>query len=751
MQNKGKKLISVIAALALTFSAVAMAGCDNGSYTRDALGGNIAGEVVSNGGSVVEKGDYVYFINGGQVYTADNTFGEVLKGSLMRISKSDLAAGNYQNCDVVVPLLISAQNKTSGFYIYGDYVYFATPTSDKFLKGEVANEWLDFKRAKLDGSETMKDYYFRLETNSVKFRYVEENGTVYCMYVEGKSLKSYNTATGVTHTLVKDAASDYFFNSEDLTDSTVYYTMNLTNRTGTEHESDKLDYNQVYTVSASATATANADKCEYTVAGGKTYSGFDKEYLEETNDGFDASDYKTYPYVNLGTLVLDGVGTDARYSKTQYNDADDYANGTREVPNGYQYNIQLVDNGGVYFSRVEATVKAPTTPLFFLDEDDYTASAWNTINGNAGLEKVAKSTENASKTAYFLRDTDGNHSYFYVKDTNLVYAKAAADGSVASSVTLSESASGATFIKTQGNYLFYNMAGTNGHFIYRVNYTGTADNYHPLLVDTDANKEYKAEQILDLDWNNSWFTPELIDNALYFANTQSVNNTAYNYVYVFKMNGSNTDGSMTTAELSAINKKYTDVKDYIKETADEDAEVENVLRYYYTTGEKTLYENVKDEYKDKQKTKIDAFFAYDGEHKDYMFQSYFYNLVGKVNAEDKAAIEAGWAETLVKKAATADEEKGLPTWAIVLISVGGGLLVAAAVAVPVIICVKKKKKAAQDIEKTRVRKHIDTTDDRTIDVYASDEETAQEVQESSDEGSEEQTQPVDETPVESEE
>jgi hypothetical protein len=46
------------------------------------------------------------------------------------------------------------------------------------VQGEVNNSWIDFKSAKLDGTETMKGYYFRLSNNAVKYRFVEENGVV---------------------------------------------------------------------------------------------------------------------------------------------------------------------------------------------------------------------------------------------------------------------------------------------------------------------------------------------------------------------------------------------------------------------------------------------------------------------------------------------------------------------------------------------------------------------------------------------
>ena len=202
--KKTKKILSLVAAATLLVGA--FAGCKNNEYKGDAITGYQGGAVASNGGFAVEQGDFVYFINGAEEYTASNEYGEVVKGSLMRIAKTDLASGDYTKVKTIVPSLFVAQNYDAGIYIYGDYVYYATPTTDKNMAGDVQNTWIDFKRAKLDGSEApMNDidkYFFRLSDNSSKYRFVEEGGTVYCLYEEDSALKSFNCKTGKATTLV---------------------------------------------------------------------------------------------------------------------------------------------------------------------------------------------------------------------------------------------------------------------------------------------------------------------------------------------------------------------------------------------------------------------------------------------------------------------------------------------------------------------------------------------------------------------
>ena len=99
------------------------------------------------------------------------------------------------------------------------------------------------------------------------------------------------------------------------------------------------------------------------------------------------------------------------------------------------------------------------------------------------------------------------------------------------------------------------------------------------------------------------------------------------------------------------------------------------------------------------------------------------SLVGKaenvIKADDKTAMEEGWKETLPSKTEEAVEEIVLETWAIFLIIVAAVVVVAVAIIVPVVI-LSKKKAEREEAEATvnAYKRKIDTTDDKTIDVYA---------------------------------
>ena len=141
-----KKLISLVTVLLAV--AVIFCGCGSTGYSNGLS--ELSGEVGSNGGFAVEKGDYVYFVNGVGSSTDDNTYGKVTTGALVRVKKSDLAAASaatdlgedkyYQEkTQIVIPSLFVAGDKTSGFWIFGDQVFYATPTTAQNKKGEVEN------------------------------------------------------------------------------------------------------------------------------------------------------------------------------------------------------------------------------------------------------------------------------------------------------------------------------------------------------------------------------------------------------------------------------------------------------------------------------------------------------------------------------------------------------------------------------------------------------------------------------------
>ena len=743
--RKGIKTM-LAGALALCFAVPALAGCSSVS----ALEGDYSGEVSSNGGFVVEKGNYFYFINGKEEYTASNDFGSVVKGSLMRIAKSALVSGSYGEAETVVPSLMVAGDYSSGIYLYGDRVYYATPTTAKNQSGSVENSYLDFKSTKLDGTDTC-DLYFRLEDNTTPYRFVEENGVVYCMYVEDSDIYSFNTAKRTSTLLVQDAGS-YLF-SQNVEKPGVYYTLPV--QVDIDKPSNYTDkYTQIYYVSASVTEAPYLYE-------------YDKDYLDDyrKENGKDA-----LPYVNLGTIVLDGRGSDSAF--TQYNHNEDTVAYT---PSGYTYSLVAYANDGLYYTRsyVDTTgSKGDGGWLFFLSDENANSSSWNAVSGNADTslvgageynDIVAYDTGKASSSAIFLRE-GGAHSYLYVEN-NAIFrndVKEAGNGIEVKTTRIADAVSSATLLYTERSgefgYVYYSDEGINGKALCRAVYNGEESDYNALLADA----EYQPVKIAPIDYASDWYAPEKIGDYLFFCNAEAIQDTSYNYISVMDLKGTNKDVASLNEKFKAITSEIMDVKTKYNALGNlmlyhywsaADNPVFN--RYYLDQGMSgaTVYENTdyftaalkeaeeegytdtylySDYFKNTFRDFRDKTGEYEGAFvdengKSYSVQSYFYHWIGKLTDDDLEGIDGIYKDSLVLSVTVEEEEEEFPVWAIVLIVVGSVLVVAGvALGITIPLVLRSKKKGHAETPKAE-KLVVDTTDDENIDVYADDAEETVEI------------------------
>ena len=772
MRKNSKKILGLLAAVTLLGSTVVMSGCGGKYYKADGLDGYVASQnaATSNGGFAVEKDGYVYFINGKAENTAENKFGDVEKGALMRIKTADLNAGSYDKAQTVVPLLFVAGNYDAGIYIYGDYVYFATPTTDKDVKtGEVANTHIDFKRAKLDGTEVMKNYFYRSSSADAQYRFVKgDDGKVYLLIVENGALKSVNLEEEDAEptVLVSGSSITYYFDEKNPENPNVYYTMGVTYDVDTDMSST-ASYNQIYSVNAATKATVNADEASYTVKvfdsasnsykDYKTYD-FDEAFLKNKNEEekklakenktkykatYDLKDYTTYPYVNLGTLVVDGVGSKCEW--TQYNDGKEADAPVRAELQGYTYAISRYENGGVYYTRTEV---APNTNLYYLADN----TAANSISANAQAKVVINNTADVNDIANALFEVnEGVHTFVYTSGSSIYKLTTDVNGAEASKIELTKQASGAKLWKTEGNTLYYTTTGTdeatgknlNGMTLNSINYKGDAEKYDPILG-MNAEEEYKPLKVgyIDMASADTWYMPEIFGNTLMYANAQAYGTNSYYYI-----------GATDLTKVKENNEKYEEVFESIK-SYDTNTDLREAMEYYFRTGDAEAFNTAygKKLYTEYEKEEFDKFVASkdsEGEAIAINKQSALLATLGKVSAEDSALMNEGLL-TLIEKEVVIEEvsEGGLKGWQIALIAVGGALVVAAAIVIPVVLVSKNRKKKAEQEATVNAykRKKIDTTDDKSIDVYADEE-----AEETVEEAAETVEEPVEETVEETQE
>ena len=764
MRKLFKNILVCATAAVLAAGSAAFAACDkpftplDGDYHSDA-------EAVSNGGFAVEYGKYVYFINGATTYEDNNTYGKPVKGALMRIKTEDLK-NKTGEAQIVVPSLMVSGDYTAGIFIYNDRVYYATPNNVKNMSGEVENDWLEFKSAKLDGSDIQD--YFRLSDNSTVFRFVktDKDDTVYLLY-NGKKpddnkgasgIQSYNTATK-TCTTIAEGATSYVLNSVDKTDPYVYYTMSVTDLIDSDAPL-KLSYNQVYRARADVTASPY------------TYT-WDQDYLDEHND--------VVPYVNLGTLVLDGVGRptsddDMTRFTHDYKDAQGNVIAEPISPFGYSYTLQSYTNSksgdkeysGLYFTRTEVLKSGSQgdgASLYYLDAGELDKTGWNSISGNKDtithkdnggkIDVVAKptNTSNASTSAIFYIDEEGHH-YIYVSGANMIRADVKADASVEEQEIWYD-ANGATLVRLDNRdpykYVWFTRSNGSGMSIERAVYNGTKDNYETLEREDVNNKPYKALKLLNLQHKSSWYPFELLEDIdmILYADAEAVTSTSYDYISAVSL--TNKEGKYLNNEEfeTEVNDKWDSLMDsdsktgyFAKLSSDGENNLASALTYYFQTGKTdAFYSNIqkavdlgkKETYlytEDEQKAfknftenkklkegEGDYEFA-DGET-FYRTRSYFIKAIGLVNEEDQEAMDAYW-KTYLKNYTVSEEKEGLEDWELALAIVLPTLAVACACALAAVLILKKKRAATEEKPE---RMRVDTNVDKDVDVYGTEDDS----------------------------
>lgn len=734
MRKMPKKLLTLLAAAALSVSVFALPACTT-SFTP--LSGDISGEVSSNGGFVVEKGNYFYFINGVDTYTSDNTYGTPVKGALMRIAKSDLALGN-NTAETVIPSLMVAADYTAGIFLYGERVYYATPNNVRSTSGEIENTYLSFKSARLDGSD-IRDY-FNVEDNATIYRYVETENGVYLVYISGSDIHSYNVETGADTLLAADVG-EYVLDSTDKTNPTIYYTMGVTVDIDNDGALER-SYNQIYSVRADVTEAPY----EYT---------YSEEYLE-ANDG-------VAPYTNLGTIVLDGIGALYQDSPTQF--THDLTEGVTPASYaGYAYTLQAYANDGIYFTRTDLAATSTTGEtgwLYYLGESNL-GSGWNSISGNASLDAVAQNTTYASTSALFYIENDTHH-YLYIDGSNLFRADVRDDGTgVADTLLVARDVSGATLMYLDNSsdntydYVYYTMAGTTGNTIARAVYNGTEEDYK--LLNYDENKPYRPVTLFDAEHASDWYNYEVVDGYVFFADTRAYSETSYNYISCIPL--TDADGAlMNNVDLADRNERYEEIvgdDGYLAQLDDDDfANLSNAIEYYFYMGKDAqFYYNSEDytlnadgyvEYDSTLFAKNIAFAVENGRQNTHLYgedeqelfrayvegtgdaaefvdengdsyrtYSYFVTRIGEMNDSDHEALESYW-QTFLRYYSVTEEDEGLPTWAWWLIGVGCAVVVIG-IGVAVFLVLRARKRRLQRDESELL--YVDTTDDRDVDVYS---------------------------------
>ena len=756
MRKTITKIICIATAAISAAGLMLTAGCGNWKY--EGVSEDNYTSVTSNGGFVVQTDDYVYFVNGAASNTDDNTFGNPLKGSLQRISKADLAAHNYSSSSTVVPLVLFSGYYEAGVYIYGDRVYYSTPSTAKNSSGEIQNSNLEFKSSTLDGKETMSDYYYRSSSTALEYRYVEVDDTVYLMYVVSEALYGETSAVTNIHSintstredvLIAYNVSDYAFDTEDPENPYVFYTMKVTYNLGSLNSISE-SYNQLFVARADAKQSA---------------ADYDFSYVED----YDASEDPLY--VNKGEFVLDGIGFQAygeRYCQFNYGFGSDksYSINYADVT----YSLSQFKNGTLFFVAKQSLdttggLYAIDCTDFDADEDGQVDESWDAMSANEKIKTDYRLLTTSDGVDYTFVTIDGQQKVLYNGDGGLMIGRFENGGikdeysltdsgeatiiAIRDETSASETGSGT---ETHTN-VYYSLTGGNGYTIYRIAIDGDKDDYATNRLPSDDLYTYSEVRILDLDAKSSWYLPEFVENQILFA-SETEGMSGYNYIMAFDLNTD--DGVMSNAEINALNEQFEGItekiEEYSEKTNSDGTEayryLPDALKYLFRTGDAEYLDDLIQAYvdiegKDKEylyserSAEIYREFATAAENSDwaeYREQSrkvngetvysnsieYYYSVIGRMTGDDYQGYLDDLRTSYMQSYPVDDSTwwDNLSTVAKVFFIIGmcvAGLLVIGGITVLVIFLVRRHKR--KKLNAPSSRKNVDITDDKDIDVY----------------------------------
>ncbi len=189
-----KKIITIIISAVLAVAMMLTLVACNENYKQDAVATDLTNkEVSSNGGLAVQVGKYLYFINGYAAATGENTFGQAVKGAIMRV---ELNAGvpNLDTLVTIVPKNVYNTNKAVGLTVYGDYLYYTSPSTSKGSDGQAKTSDMWIMRTKLDGTDTQ--VVLKLDNYTTNFRlaggylvYLDAEYNLHSIDLNSKKLK----------------------------------------------------------------------------------------------------------------------------------------------------------------------------------------------------------------------------------------------------------------------------------------------------------------------------------------------------------------------------------------------------------------------------------------------------------------------------------------------------------------------------------------------------------------------------------
>ncbi len=476
-KKMGKKLLCLIMALCCVLGLVA---CGETTITEDKAGT----DSTLHGGFVAETKDYVYFINGVESYSTDYTTGNVTKGALLRVKKADFAnrnsADKYATAyETVVSKLLVSGDTDAGFYIYGDYVYYAVPSLEKDKTGTTKKDQLNFFRTKLDGSSTSKKIADVDFASSTTFRYIKSGDNVY-LVVYSTDLYVYDAVNGGEVYTTKAKEDDKKVDKVDVSEvlfseNSVYFTSNPVNQFLSNEDNIQKDaFHVVYKVDF-----ANKDAVK----------------------------------------VIDGAGKKQANGETNENGCDIL---------GVTIDLLRVEGGNLYFSYKNLNTVSSSTAVYVKVAESKLVSNYATKWYKEDLANITLTVTNKNTASIFTDSAIYYGGVIYYVDSTYGLCKYDPAKATDSATDLGVSIVYHSEVIKTATLDFIHKEGSADVLYFH----DSSNNYYRLVLD-GSSEEFRLNRHAI---NSSWYTPEvvMVDNKYYFV--ASYSDAKYkSYLYVIDM------------------------------------------------------------------------------------------------------------------------------------------------------------------------------------------------------------------------
>ena len=295
-----KKWLSALCAVVLVATCLfTFTACGNKNLVESS---NSTASVISNGGMLTVHNGYLYFVNGTNTNNGkNNTYGSVTQGAICRIpvdengNIQEKEDGSLPTAEVVVPSLVGFD--LGSVAIYGDYLYYSTPSNQKNVNSEVLYGLTEFRRLNLNNikGKTELMYTTKSSDDTVDFTYYTVGDKTLYLVVYEKSSNNITSIRLGKNPVTKVIASNvknYLFAEQSSANAMqegvstkVYYTTEADNAS---YETGVKVYSMLPDGSQKTEIGSGEDYSLLAIRAGKLYYSYtsgDYTYMYATTDG----------------------------------------------------------------------------------------------------------------------------------------------------------------------------------------------------------------------------------------------------------------------------------------------------------------------------------------------------------------------------------------------------------------------------------------------------------------------------------